>query len=96
MTPAPPKKRADTPAATWHKLTEFDFHRRLTGTPGIGILRLSPRSQSMGDVVLAYRECINGTIPAGDALTCVERGQPGASCDGYWLGRPGMEWSLNP
>ena len=79
-------------AGVYNLLPHLD---RLRGA-GVGIVRLSPRSQSMGDVVLAYRERINGTIPAGDALTRVERGQPGASCDGYWLGRPGMEWSLNP
>ena len=41
MTPAPAKKRAGTPAGTWHELTEFDFHRRLAGTPGISIVLFS-------------------------------------------------------
>ena len=62
---------------------------------GVDILRLSPRSAHMEEVVRAFRDRLEAAAPLADALARAERAQPGASCDGYWRGRPGMEWSLS-
>ncbi len=62
---------------------------------GVDTLRLSPRSARMEDVVLAFRERLDDVASLADALARLQGAQPGASCDGYWQGRPGLEWSLN-
>jgi collagenase-like PrtC family protease len=53
---------------------------------GVDIVRLSPQSQHMRQVVDAFAAAIAG----GDAPS-LESLLPVGACDGYWLGKPGME-----
>lgn len=53
---------------------------------GIDIVRLSPQSLHMPQVVAAFAAAIKG-----DAVESLEALLPVGGCDGYWLGKPGME-----
>lgn len=49
---------------------------------GVGLVRVSPQSEGMADLIAAYRVLIDGgpaTMPAGDW------------CNGFWYERPGLE-----
>ncbi len=53
---------------------------------GAGLIRLSPQSEGMIELVGAYRALLDGqpaSMPAGDY------------CNGFWHERPGLEW-VNP
>lgn len=59
---------------------------------GVDVLRLSPQSQHMREVIAAFDEARHA--PAPQASDCVERLRtlmPDLPCDGYWFGRPGLE-----
>jgi collagenase-like PrtC family protease len=54
---------------------------------GVASLRLSPQSHHMARVVDAFQAAL-----AGDAHADLTRFMPGAPVDGYWHGRPGLEY----
>jgi len=55
---------------------------------GIASLRLSPQSRHMGRVVDAFHQALTGNgVP-----TDLARLMPGPPVDGYWHGRPGLEY----
>ncbi|WP_300272479.1 U32 family peptidase [Halomonas sp.] len=56
---------------------------------GVGVARLSPRPEGMGEVVAAFDAARRGELPAADPLSLVDA----EICDGYWHGRPGMDHS---
>jgi O2-independent ubiquinone biosynthesis protein UbiV len=50
---------------------------------GVDLLRLSPQSEGMVELVAAYRNLLGGEatqMPAGDY------------CNGFWYDRPGLDW----
>jgi collagenase-like PrtC family protease len=50
---------------------------------GVGVVRLSPQAEGMTEIVSAFRAAIGGapaTAPAGDF------------CNGFWHGKPGLDW----
>jgi len=51
---------------------------------GVTILRASPQSQGMVDVLHALRAACDGAIVPATSLA-------GSYCDGFWHGRPGLE-----
>jgi len=51
---------------------------------GVDIVRLSPRSQQMPEIIRAYAQRINGM---DDKSTVYTRDE---NCNGYWYGEPGM------
>ena len=61
---------------------------RLQGV-GIDVLRLSPQSMHMREIIDAWAVALRGETPPDiDSLL------PVGPCDGYWFGRPGMEKSV--
>lgn len=56
---------------------------------GVAVLRLSPQARHMDKVVELFRDLLDGS--AADAAQAMARYQPAEACDGYWLGRPGLE-----
>lgn len=56
---------------------------------GVGVLRLSPQARHMAEVVSLFRGLLDGAAP--DAAQAMARYMPAEACDGYWLGRPGLE-----
>jgi len=50
---------------------------------GCGLIRVSPQSEQMPELIAAYRALLDGkpaTMPAGDW------------CNGFWHEKPGLEW----
>ena len=58
-------------------------------------LRLSPQSQSMEDVVKIFRDTLDDKISKQDVKAKLETCLIAASCDGYWLGKPGLSMGAN-
>ena len=58
---------------------------------GVASLRLSPQSRHMARVVEAFHVALGG-----DAHADLTRFMPGAPVDGYWHGRPGLEYGAKP
>ena len=62
---------------------------------GVDVLRLSPQAEHMADIIAAFDGARGAEATLGkDAAHAVQRMQPfmpDAPCNGYWLGRPGME-----
>lgn len=57
---------------------------------GANVLRLSPQSQRMGEVVAVFRETLDGALAPRDAAARLAPLMPAAPCDGYWHGQPGI------
>ncbi len=51
---------------------------------GVDIVRLSPQSKQMAQIIMAYHNMISGNK---ESLADYARGQ---NCNGYWYGEPGM------
>lgn len=58
---------------------------------GVDLLRLSPQSQHMAEVVGLFDAVRRGATPAADAHDRLRALLPGQECNGYWHGRAGME-----
>lgn len=54
---------------------------------GVGVARLSPRTEGMAKVVAAFDAARRGEQPTPDPLALVDAD----ICDGFWHGRPGMD-----
>lgn len=57
---------------------------------GADVLRLSPQSRRMGEVVAVFREAVDGALSPRDAAARLAPLMPAAACDGYWHGKPGI------
>jgi collagenase-like PrtC family protease len=71
-------------AGVYNLIDELPSLREL----GVACLRLSPQSRHMERVVKAYDAALAGDASAAAGLAKV---MPGASVDGYWHGRAGLE-----
>ncbi|MBI4754119.1 MAG: U32 family peptidase [Betaproteobacteria bacterium] len=58
---------------------------------GIEVLRLSPQPRHMAAVIAAFDAARHGRPAEADP-----RWSPDGLCDGYWLGRAGLEWQPQP
>jgi collagenase-like PrtC family protease len=58
----------------------------------VEVLRLSPQSQGMCEVVELFRAAMNGVLTPEAAETRLLAYLPDAVCNGYWHGQPGMVW----
>ena len=54
---------------------------------GVSVLRLSPQSAHMGEIVAAF-----AAAAAGEAPRDLTGWLPSGACNGYWLGQPGIQW----
>jgi collagenase-like PrtC family protease len=59
---------------------------------GVEILRLSPQSGRMEQIVRIWRELLDGTLPPSQAPERLTPLMPAKPCDGYWLGQAGMSY----
>ena len=59
---------------------------------GVKVLRLSPQPEGMGEVVSLFAEAVAGRMQPRSAAARLAQVMPARACDGYWHGRPGMEW----
>ncbi len=59
---------------------------------GVDVLRISPQAHGTFEVIDTFRATLAGAIAqAGEAAALAPHVAAGA-CNGYWYGRPGMEW----
>ena len=58
---------------------------------GANVLRLSPQLAGMGEVVRLFRAAADGELSLVDASERLVPLAAGATIDGYWHGRPGLE-----
>ncbi|WP_323017089.1 U32 family peptidase [Castellaniella sp.] len=80
-----------TQSALVHTLIhELDELRDL----GVDVLRLSPQSQHMEQVVAAFRSVLDGRESAASAHERLAPLMPAGPCNGYWHDRPGLEMVL--
>jgi collagenase-like PrtC family protease len=56
----------------------------------VDVLRISPQSRGTGQVVAAFRECLEGRRDPAQAAAVLEALMPAGPCDGYWFGESGM------
>lgn len=62
-------------------------------TLGVTHLRLSPQSRHMGRVVGIFDALRQETLAPMAAAEQLQKWVPGEPCDGYWLGRPGLDYA---
>ncbi|HEY0826170.1 MAG TPA: U32 family peptidase [Ramlibacter sp.] len=60
-------------------------------TSGVDVLRLSPQSRNMAEVIALFDAARNGDIKAGQAQEQLQALLPDEHCNGYWHGAPGLE-----
>jgi collagenase-like PrtC family protease len=58
---------------------------------GVAIVRLSPQSKYTPALLHAWRAARDGELAVQDARAALAAASPGALCNGFWHGRPGME-----
>jgi collagenase-like PrtC family protease len=59
---------------------------------GVSHLRLSPQSRRMAQVVELFDALRRHAVAPLDAAAQLQKWMPGEPCDGYWLGRPGLDY----
>lgn len=57
---------------------------------GVDLLRLSPQSQHMAELIALWQAALQGRISPTDAAAAMQPLLPDQSCNGYWHGQPGM------
>lgn len=58
---------------------------------GVDVVRLSPQSQHMEEVVRGFRTVLDGDDSPAAVHARLEPRMPAAPCNGYWHGRPGLD-----
>ncbi len=59
---------------------------------GVEVLRLSPQSRHMAEVVAAFRGVVGGTLSPQQGNETLLKITQGESCNGYWYGDAGLAW----
>ena len=62
---------------------------------GVDVLRVSPQSSHTDEIISVFRALIDGTIGAGGARGRLDASRSAAACNGYWHGRPGMDYRID-
>lgn len=62
---------------------------------GVDVVRVSPQAHHTGEILRLFRECIGQRLTPAQALSRTEGLMPAASCNGYWYGRPGLDFVRN-
>ena len=58
---------------------------------GVDVVRLSPQSQHMGEVIEVFHDARQHALTPHEALARLQPLMPAAGCNGYWHGLPGLE-----
>ncbi|HEU0234727.1 MAG TPA: U32 family peptidase [Gallionella sp.] len=62
---------------------------------GIDVVRVSPQAHHTGEILRLFRECLEQRLAPAQALSQIEGLMPAASCNGYWYGKPGLDFIRN-
>jgi collagenase-like PrtC family protease len=58
---------------------------------GIALLRLSPQSEHMSEVIAQFRACLDGKLEPGAAWNTLRPLELAEPCNGFWYGKPGLD-----
>ncbi|MEW6690992.1 MAG: U32 family peptidase [Pseudomonadota bacterium] len=58
---------------------------------GVGIVRIGPQSKETPALLRTWHDVRNGELAAETARAALSPCAPGALCNGFWRGRPGLE-----
>ncbi|MCK7581946.1 MAG: hypothetical protein MZV65_44230 [Chromatiales bacterium] len=67
---------------------EMDALRRL----GVDVVRISPQAVGTAAVIDIFRAAADGSLTPHEAAARLASLLPGAPCNGFWHGRPGLEY----
>jgi collagenase-like PrtC family protease len=59
---------------------------------GIDVVRVSPQAHHTGEILHLFREGMEQRLTSAQALAQIEGLMPAASCNGYWHGKPGLDF----
>lgn len=59
---------------------------------GVDVVRVSPQSQHTAQVLAVFDDLRHGRTAPARAVDALVPLLPDAACDGYWHGKPGLEW----
>ena len=76
-------------ALVYNLIAEIDDLRKL----GVGMVRISPQSQHTLEIVNLFDAVIKGDMRADDAMARMKPLMPDEACNGYWYGKPGLEYT---
>jgi collagenase-like PrtC family protease len=62
---------------------------------GVDVLRVSPQAYHSGKILQLFRECMEQRMSPALALAQMERLMPETPCNGYWHGKPGLDFIHN-
>lgn len=74
-------------ALVYNLVEQFDVMRAM----GVDVVRLSPQSARMVDIVTLVHAALQGRMSGSDAALHMAPLMPAAACDGFWHGRPGLD-----
>ena len=74
-----------------HRVLDLAAALRDMAALGIEAIRLSPQAESMDQVIAAFRAALDGAAPE-EVATSLASALPAPPCNGYWHGRPGLDW----
>lgn len=60
---------------------------------GIDVVRISPQSRGTFEIIDAFRGVLDGDLDIAAAEAKLQPFLPHGACNGYWLGKPGMDWA---
>ncbi len=58
---------------------------------GVDVLRLSPQSKHMTEIVSVFRDALDGDLGPAQARNRLAPLMPAQGCNGYWHGQPGLD-----
>jgi len=61
---------------------------------GVDVVRLSPQSRHMDKVIDTFDAMRRGATDGASAVEALAPLLPAADCNGYWYGKPGLEYQL--
>ena len=62
----------------------------------IDALRVSPQAERTGEIVAALRTALDGHLAHAAAAATMAALAPAPPCNGYWHGRPGLDYVAMP
>jgi collagenase-like PrtC family protease len=74
-------------ARVYNLVGELDLMRAMN----VDVVRLSPQSAHMNDIILLLSAVLCGTLTAAQARERMAPLMPAAPCNGFWHGKPGQE-----
>lgn len=75
-------------ARVYNLLGDFDELR----AGGVDVVRVSPQAYHGEKILHLFRETLEQRLPPGLALSQMEKLMPEQPCNGYWHGKPGLDF----